>query len=153
MSCSSSSCLADFLCSLLSLLGFLFLSYCTFRLLIETRGGTRKQSKDCCSVWAWRKSGIKMLVTARGLFFLFSSTFYEKCDFGHIFEPILGKSARIRQKVGRFPEKWSVSWKSDRFPEKVTGFRKIDAFYKNRRGFTKIVNFFKNSTTFRAENL
>jgi len=32
-------------------------------------GGCSKNKSDCCSVWEWRKSGIKMLVTARGLTF------------------------------------------------------------------------------------
>jgi len=93
-----------------------------------------------------------MLVTARGLFFFFFQVFSKSDEFGHILRPILGKSARIHQKVDDFPKKWPVSGKSDQFPEKVTDFLKIDAFYKNRRGFTKIVNFLEKSTTFRAEN-
>jgi len=120
-------------------------------LFIETRGGTRKQGKDCCSVWAWRKSGIKMLVTARGLFFFFWTLFHESCHFGHILRPILGKSAQIRKKWPVFSKSGRFHGKVGRFPEKWVDFLKSDAFYKKWRGFPKIINFLENSTTFRAE--
>jgi len=56
--------------------------------------------KDCCSVWAWRKSGIKILGTAGGLLFLTFFTFLKK---GSIFATFLvqnkefvnGKRSRV----------------------------------------------------------
>jgi len=94
------------------------------RHVIETRGGTRNMSNNCCSVWAWRKSGIKMLVTARGLFFLFSIFFYKFVEIGHILRPIFIFPPRFREKVTEFREKWRISGKVVEFIKKWADFPK-----------------------------
>ncbi len=55
--------------------------------LSRPEGVLEKSSKDCCSVWAWRKSGIKILVTPRGLlFFSLFSSFSKRGRFWPLFQ-------------------------------------------------------------------
>jgi len=100
------------------------LFWCLFLFVIETRGGTRNESTDCCSVWAWRKSGIKMLVTARGLFFSFFNLFSWIHEIGHILRPIFVFPPRFHEKVTDFYKKWRIPGKVDDFPEKWADFPK-----------------------------
>jgi len=62
---------------------------------VETRGGTRKTSINCCSVWAWRKSGIKILGTAGGLLFFTFFHFFKK---GSIFATFLVQNKELGQR-------------------------------------------------------
>jgi len=47
---------------------------------------------DCCSVWAWRKSGIKILGTAGGLLFFTFFHFFKK---GSIFATFLVQNKEL----------------------------------------------------------
>jgi len=74
-------CLSVF-CSKIYLVAFVLL--CVFSSRPE--GVLEKRSINCCSVWAWRKSGIKILVTAGGLlFFIFFQFLQKGVDFRHFF--------------------------------------------------------------------
>jgi len=100
-------------------------------IFVETRGGTRKDSINCCSVWAWRKSGIKILVTAGGLLFF---TYFQILKKGSIFATFLVTNKessspgtqfwlldpQIRKKWRGGGKKWRGGEKSDEAGKKVT---------------------------------